>query len=199
MGLNKIHLIALASLVAISLSLIIIGGTISAWCIKIGNRLECHSLFYSNDKFSCLFKLIPAGIIFCLSISLLMFIILIIIHLKKEYQLIIKFINILVLSMAIILIMIVLLQWFHPPSYSSKNILIARMIGKTANSSGEILFSKITSKDPLYLQALEAQGRVIPPYRYNINHGPNLFFASFIILLFILLVFVILHRVNDLI
>jgi hypothetical protein len=142
MGLNKIHLIVLASLVVISLSLIIIGGSISAWCIKIGNRFECHSLFYSNDNFSCLFKLIPTGIIFCLIISLLMFSILIIIHIKKEYQLITKFINILVLSMAIILIMIVLLQWFHPPLHSSKNILIATILGKTANNSGEILFSK---------------------------------------------------------
>jgi hypothetical protein len=197
MGLNKIHLIVLASLVVISLSLIIIGGSISAWCIKIGNRFECHSLFYSNDNFSCLFKLIPTGIIFCLIISLLMFSILIIIHIKKEYQLITKFINILVLSMAIILIMIVLLQWFHPPLHSSKNILIATILGKTANNSGEILFSKISSKDPLYLQALEAQGRSIATYRYNINHGPNLFFASFILLLLTLLIFVILHRVND--
>jgi hypothetical protein len=197
MSLSTIHLIVLASLVAISLSLIIIGGSLSAWCIKVGNRYECYSLFHSNDNFSCLFKLIPSGIIFCLIISLLMFMILIIINVKKEYQLVTRFVNILVLSIAIVLIMIVLLQWFHPPSHSSKSILIATMSGKNGNNSGDIVFSKITSKDPFYLQAYEAQKRAISTYHYNINHGPNLYFASFIILLFSLLVFVIVHRVNE--
>jgi len=194
MALNNIHLIVLASLTAISLVLIIVGGSISAWCIKVGNRFECHSLFHSNDNFSCIFKLIPTGIIFCLIISLFMFIILIIIRARKEYQLVTRFVNILVLSIAIILIMIVLLQWFHPPSNSSKNILIARISGKTENNSEPIVFGTISSDNPLYLQALEVQRQSIVTHRYNINHGPNLFFSSFIILLIVLLAFIILHR-----
>jgi amino acid transporter len=199
MGFNNFHLIFLASLVAISLSLIIIGGSISAWCIKVGDRFECHSLFYSHDNFSCLFKLIPTGIIFCLIISLFMFMILIIVNAKKEYQLITRFVNILVLSIAIVLIMIVLLQWFHPPLHASKNILIATVSGKNENNSGQTVFSSISSKDPLYLQAFEAQRRSTAIHHYNINHGPNLFFATFILLLLTLVVFVIVHRVNELI
>jgi hypothetical protein len=39
--------------------------------------------------------------------------------------------------------------------------------------------------------------RTIVTYRYNLNYGPNLFFASFIILLIALLAFVIVHRVNE--
>lgn len=194
MNLNKIHLIGLASLVGISLSLVIIGGTISAWCIKVGSRYECESLFYSDENFSCLFKLFPAGIILCLIISLIMFIMLIIINAGKEYQFVARLVNIFVLSLAIIFIMIILLQWFHPPLHSSKNIIIATMIG---NNTEQISFSKISSKDPLYLPALEAQKRSTATHRYNLNHGPNLFFASFVLLLFTLLIFVIIHRVNE--
>jgi hypothetical protein len=194
MGLSNFHLIFLASLVAISLVLVITGGSLSAWCIKYGHRFECHSLFHSDENFSCLFKLLPTGIIICLIISLIMFMILIIIHAKKEYQLVTRFVNIIVLSIAIILILIVLLQWFHPPSYSLKNILI----GKTLeNKTADIEFTSVSQKDPLYFQALEAKQRTIVTYRYNINHGPNLFFASFIILLIALLAFVIVHRVNE--
>ena len=195
MGLNKIHLIFLASLVAISLTLIIVGGSLSAWCIKLGNRFECHSLFHSNENFSCLFKLIPTGIILCLSISLIMFIILIIIHAKKEYHIVTRFVNILVLSIAIVFILIVLLQWFHPPSYSSKKILIG--IIPNNKTSNETIIRSIASNDSLYYQILEAKQRTIVTYRYNLNHGPNLFFASFIILLIALLAFVIVHRVNE--
>jgi hypothetical protein len=199
MALKYIHLIGLASLVVISLILVIIGGSISAWCVKVGHRFECHSLFHSNENFSCLFKLIPTGVIICLSLSFLMFIILILIHnAKKEYQFVARFINILVLSIAIILIMIVLLQWFHPPSYLSKNIIIATVSDTNGNSSHrQVVFSKISSKDPLYLSALEARQRSIATYRYNLNHGPNLFFASFILLLFTLIVFIIVHRINE--
>jgi hypothetical protein len=193
MALNNIHLIVPASLTAISLVLIIVGGSLSAWCIKVGNRFECHSLFHSNDNFSCIFKLIPTGIIFCLIISFFMFIILITIRARKEYQLVTRFVNILVLSVAIILIMIVLLQWFHPPSNLSKNILIARISGKTENSA-PIVFETISSDNPLYLKALEVKRQSIVTHRYNINHGPNIFFASFILLLIALLAFVILHR-----
>ena len=199
MGLNNIHLIILASLVIISLSLIIIGGILSAWCIKLGQRYECHSLFQSDENFSCLFKLIPTGIIFCLIISLFMFVILIFIQTKKEYQLITRFVNIFVLSIAIVLIMIVLLQWFHPPSNSSKNILMATIIDKGENNTPQILFAKISPKDPLYLPALEAQKRTIPTYRYNLNHGPNLFFASFVLLFLTLISFIIVHRINELV
>lgn len=194
MILNNIHLISLASLTAISLILIIVGGSLSAWCIKVGNRFECHSLFYSNDNFSCLFKLLPAGIIFCLIISIFMFIILITIHPKKEYQLATRFVNILVLSIAIVLIMIILLQWFHPSSDASKTILIATISRKSGTSEDHIDFARITSKDSLYLPALEARRQSMVTHRYNINHGPNLFFASFILLLIALIAFVILHR-----
>jgi hypothetical protein len=197
MAFNNFHLIFLASLVAISLTLVIVGGSISAWCVKVGHRFECHSLFHSQENFSCLFKLLPTGVIFCLIISLLMFVILITIQAKKEYQIATRFINILVLSIAIILIMIVLLQWFHPPSHASKNIVIAIVSGKTANGSEQIVFSSISSKDPAYVQALEAQRRSIATHRYNLNHGPNLFFASFVLLLFTLIVFIIMHRVKD--
>jgi hypothetical protein len=198
MALKYLHLIGLASLVGISLTLVIIGGSISAWCVKVGHRLECHSLFHSNENFSCHFKLIPTGIIICLSFSLLMFIILILIrHAKKEYQLVAKFVNILVLSLAIILIMIVLLQWFHPPLHGSKNIIIAT-VSDGNGSNRHVVFSRISSKDPLYLPALEARQRSMgTSYRYNVNHGPNLFFASFILLLFTLIIFVIVHQINE--
>lgn len=190
MGLNRVYLISLAVLVGISLILIVVGGSISAWCTKIGSNYECHSLFYSNENFSCLFKLIPAGVIICLSLSLIMFIVLLLIsNAKKEYQLVARFVNIFVLSLAIIFIMIVLLQWFHPSSHASKNILIARLLEKD-----EIEFSKITSKDSLYLTALEVQQRSLAIHRVKLNHGPNLFSSAFAILLFTLIFFIILHR-----
>jgi hypothetical protein len=126
-----------------------------------------------------------------------MFLILIIIrNAKKEYQLVARFLNILVLSLAIILIMIVLLQWFHSPSHQPKNIIIAT-VSDGNGTERHVVFSRISSKDPLYLPALEARQRSIATYRYNINHGPNLFFASFILLLFALIVFVIVHRINE--
>ena len=198
MALKYLHLIGLAIVVGISLSLVIVGGSIPAWCLKVGQIVECHSLFHSNDNFSCLFKLLPAGVIICLSFSLLMFILLMIIrNAKKEYQLVARFVNILVLSIAIVLIMIVLLQWFHPPSHHSKSIIIAT-ISEGNGTERHVVFSRITSKDPLYLPALEAQARQRSmANRYNINHGPNLFFASFILLLFTLITFVIVHRINE--
>ena len=85
--------------------------------------------------------------------------------------------------------MIVLLQWFHPSSHASKNILIARLLEKD-----EIEFSKITSKDSLYLTALEVQQRSLAIHRVKLNHGPNLFSSAFAILLFTLIFFIILHR-----
>lgn len=189
-------LIVLAALTAIALTLVVVGGSISAWCLKAGAQFECYSLLHSNESFSDLFKLIPTGVIFCLIVSLLMFLLLIVTRAKKEYQTVMRFVNILMLSLSIVLIMIVLLQWFHPPSSPTKNILIARIVGKTENSTGEIVFGTITAKDPLYLAASEAQRQAFVTSRYNLNHGPNLFFASFVILLVALLAFVIVHRVE---
>ncbi|CAF1273086.1 unnamed protein product [Rotaria sp. Silwood1] len=207
--LTHYHLICLTGLVAISLTLIIVGGSLSAWCIRYGNAFECHSLFHSDRGFSCLFKLIPTGIIFCLIISLIMFIILIIGQVcigysgiaKKEYQLVARLVNILVLSIAIILIMIVLLQWFHPPEHSSKNIVIAMtpIQDETNNTSKtkqeRIIFATISPDDPSYLKAIGARRRSVLIYHQNIHHGPNLFFAAFIILFIALLGFVIAHRI----
>lgn len=199
MALRYLHLLALACLVIISLVLIIIGGSLSAWCVKVANRFACHSLFYSNENFSCLFKLLPTSVIICLSISFVMFIILMIIReAKKEYQLVARFVNILVLSLAIVFIMIILLQWFHPPSLTSKPLIIATISDPIGNQTEpEINFSIITSKDPLYLPALEAQQRSIATYGYKINHGPNLFFAALILVLTTLLIFIIVHRVEE--
>ncbi|CAF0725297.1 unnamed protein product [Rotaria sordida] len=203
------HLICLTGFVAISLTLIIVGGSLSSWCIRYGTAFECHSLLHSDRVFSCLFKLIPTGIIFCLIISLFMFIILIIGQVcieytgiaKKEYQLVARLVNILTLSIAIILIMIVLLQWFHPPLNSSKNILIAMVsTQEETNDTSKpkqqrITFATISPDDPSYLNAMGAQRRSMLTYHKNFNHGPNLFFAAFIILFITLLGFVIGHRI----
>lgn len=199
MALRYLHLLTLACFIIVSLALIIIGGSISAWCIKVANRFECHSLFHSNENFSCLFKLLPASVIIALSISLLMFIILMIIRqAKKEYQLVARFVNILVLSLAIVFIMIILLQWFHPPSSASKPLIIATITDPIANKTEpNINFSIISSKDPLYLPALEARSRTNPTYGYKINHGPNLYFAALVLVLFTLLLFIIVHRVEE--
>lgn len=200
MALRYLHLIALACSVVISIVLIIVGGSLSAWCVKVANRFECHSLFHSDENFSCLFKLLPTSVIICLTLSFIMFIILMIIrNTKKEYQLVARFVNILVLSMAIVFIMIILLQWFHPPSFDSKTLVIATVSDPVGNSTEpEIRFSKISSKDPLYLPALEArQSSKGTSYAYKINHGPNLFFAALILVLLTLLVFVITHRANE--
>ncbi|UJR08350.1 hypothetical protein I4U23_012621 [Adineta vaga] len=168
LNLTKLHLIILAGLTAISLALIITGGWISAWCIRVGNRFECYSLFQSNDTFSCLFKLIPTGVILCLIISLLIY----------------CFDNDCLTSMV------------SSTCTDIEELIIARLVGKTENSTGELVFGTISSKDPLYLAASEAQRQAFVSSRYNLNHGPNLFFASFVILLIALLAFVILHRVE---
>jgi hypothetical protein len=206
--LTHYHLICLASLVVISLVLIIVGGSLSAWCIRYGNTYECHSLLHSERAFSCLFKLIPVGIILCLIVSLFMFVILIIGQVcieysgigKKEYQIIARFVNILALSIAIILIMVVLLQWFHPPSHASENILIAMIpphneINKIKQQ--QINFATISPDDPSYLNAIGARRQSMLTYHQNIHHGPNLFFAAFIILFIALLAFVIAHRMSN--
>ena len=206
--LTHYHLICLASLVAISLVLIIVGASLSAWCIRYGNTFECHSLLHSERAFSCLFKLIPTGTILCLIISLFMFIILIIgqVHIeytgiaKKEYQLVARLVNILSLSIAIILIMIVLLQWFHPPSHASKNILIAMIPAYEENNNSSktesIIFGSVSPDDPSYLKAINARRRSMADYHNTFHHGPNLFFSAFIILFISLLAFVISHRMS---
>jgi hypothetical protein len=207
--LNHYHLICLASFVAISLVLIIVGGLLPAWCIRYGNTFECHSLLQSERAFSCLFKLIPTSIIFCLILSLFMFVILIIGQVyieysgiaKKEYQLVARFVNILALSIAIILIMVVLLQWFHPPAHLSNNILIAMIPAhdEKNNSSKQerIRFETISADDPSYLKAIGVQRRSMLTYHQNIHHGPNLFFAAFIMLFIALLGFVMAHRMSN--
>ena len=207
--LTHYHLIGLTGLVAVSLVLIIVGGSLSAWCIRYGNAYECHSLLHSDRTFSCLFKLIPTGVIFCLIVSLFMFVILIIGQVyieysgiaKKEYQLVARFVNILALSLAIVLIMVVLLQWFHQPSHSSKNILIAMVPpqDETNNETKQerIIFATISPDNPSYLKAIGAHRRLMLTYDENINHGPNLFFAAFIILFFTLVAFLIAHRTSS--
>jgi hypothetical protein len=204
--LTHFHLLFLASLVTLSLALIIIGGSISAWCIRYGNTFECHSLLYSDRAFSCLFKLVPTGIILCLILSLFMFVILIIGQVyieysgiaKKEYQLVARVVNILVLSISIVLIMTVLLQWFHPPAHSSKNILVALTPTKDSTNDTSkqerVLFVTISPDNPSYLKAIGARRQSILKYRQSLNHGPHLFFASFIILFISLLGFVLAHR-----
>ncbi|CAF1090601.1 unnamed protein product [Adineta ricciae] len=202
------HLIVLAGLVAVSLVLIIVGGSLSAWCIRYGNTFECHSLLHSERAFSCLFKLIPTGAVLCLIISLFMFIILIIGQTyleysgmaKKEYQLVARSVNILVLSIAIILIMVVLLQWFHPPAHSTKNILIGMIPSQNlANNTvkqDSMVFVTIAPDNPSYLKAIGAQRESILTYHKHFHHGPNLFFAAFIILFVALLGFVLGHRMS---
>lgn len=202
------HLICLTGLVAASLTMIIVGGSLSAWCIHYGDTFECHSLFHSDRAFSWRFKLLPTGVIICLILSLIMFIILIIGHVyieyggiaKKEYQFVARLVNILTLSLAIILIMFILFQWFHPPSYSSRKVLMAMIppSDDTNNASQQkrdrILFATISPDNPSYLRAIGAQRRSMLTYDENIHHGPNLFFAAFLILFLTLLIFVIAHE-----
>lgn len=206
--LTHYHLICLAGLVSVSLVLIIVGGSLPAWCIRYGDKFECHSLLHSDRAFSCLFKLIPTGVILCLILSLFMFVILIIgqVHIeysgiaKKEYQLVARFVNILVLSIAIILIMVVLLQWFHPPAHLSKNIVIAMVPPHDDTNKplkqDDIIFATISPDNPSYLNAIGVRRRSMLTYHQTFHHGPNLFFAAFIILFFALLAFVIAHRMS---
>jgi amino acid transporter len=120
---------------------------------------------------------------------------------KKEYQLVARFINILALSIAIILIMVVLLQWFHPPAHLSNNIVIAMIPthDEKNNSSKQerIRFETISADDPSYLKAIGVQRRSMLTYHQNIHHGPNLFFAAFIMLFIALLGFVMAHRMSN--
>ncbi|CAF3313820.1 unnamed protein product [Rotaria socialis] len=208
--LTHYHLIGLTGVVAVSLILVIVGGSLAAWCIRYGETFECHSLLHSERAYSCLFKLMPTGVIFSLIISLFMFIILIIGRVyaeytgiaKKEYQLVARLVNIFALSLAIVLVMIVLLQWYHPSTNSSAKILIAMVpISEPANNSTKpkkeenIVFQLISSDHPLYLKAVAAKRRSITSYHENLNHGPNIFFAAAILLFITLLIFVLAHRV----
>lgn len=205
---TQYHLIILTGLVATSLLLIVIGGSLSGWCIRYGTTFECYSLFYSERAYSCFFKLIPTGVVFSLILSIFMFIVLIIGHVyaeytgiaKKEYQDIARFVNIFALSAAIVLIMIVLLQWYQPPANASKKIIIAMIrINKDTNSTSkskeeEMNFIAISPDNPSYLEAIGANRRPMTNYHPNLNHGPNLFFAAFIIVFVTLLIFVLGHR-----
>jgi hypothetical protein len=206
--LTHYHLICLAGLVVISLVLIIVGGSLSAWCIRYGSTFECHSLLLSERGFSCLFKLLPVGIVLCLIISLLMFFILILGQVcieysgigKKEYQLIARFVNILALSFAIILIMVVLLQWFHPPANASEDIRIAMIPPHDEPNKvkqEQIIIATISPDDPSYLHAIGARPQSMLNYHKIIHHGPNIYFAAFIILFCALLDFVIAHQMSN--
>lgn len=207
--LNHYHLICLAALVSISLALIIVGGSLPAWCIRYGNTFECHSLLHSDRGFSCLFKLLPAGIVLSLILSLFMFIVLIIGQVyveytgiaKKEYQIVARCVNIFALSLAIILIMTVLLQWSHPPANASKSISIALIPSPKADANGTVKEepAKIVSVEPdnpSYLNAIGVKRHSILDYHKTFHHGPNLFFASFIIVFIALLGFIMGHRVS---
>ena len=207
--LTHYHLIGLASLVAIALILILVGGSLPAWCIRYEDTYECHSLLHSERGFSCLFKLIPVGVILCLILSLFMFIVLIIgqVHrdysglAKKEYQFVARFVNILLLSISIILIMIVLLQWFHPPSNTSKSLAIVMISAHDRTDKvikqEQMILANISSNNPKYLKAIGAQRQSILNYHQNIHHGPNLFFAVFVLVFIALLGFVMSHRMSD--
>ena len=202
--LTHYHLIGLASLIAIALVLIVVGGSLPAWCIRYEDTFECHSLLNCERGFSCLFKLVPVGIILCLILSLFMFIILIIgqVHreysglAKKEYQLVARFVNILLLSISIILIMVVLLQWFHPPSQGSTSLSIVVVSPRESTDKvpAQMKLEHFSSNYLAYLKAIGARRQSILNYHQTIHHGPNLFFAAFIIVFIALLAFVMAHR-----
>ena len=200
------HLIVLAGLVSVALVLVVIGGSVPAWCIRHGDTFECHSLLQSERGFSCLFKLLPTSIIVCIILSLFMFVTLIIGQVrieysgiaKRQYQFVARLVNILALSTAIVLIMFVLLQWFHPPSHTAKNDLLAMIplndSSKNANNEQKLKMIPIPADHKAYLEAVGAKIQPIKDYRLSKNHGPNLFFAAFIILFIALLSFVGAHR-----
>jgi hypothetical protein len=201
--LMKYHLILLAAIVGISMVLIVIGGSLSAWCVREGDVWICHSLFHSDRTFSCLFKLLPATTLFCLSISLMMFIIQVTFHFcrpysdltRKEYRNVLRFINVFALSVSVVLIMIILLYWFHWPSSTSNPILMAIRSQKSDNSVS-IDYRLIGPSDPEYLPAITAQRQAIGSPEPQWNHGPNLFVASFILLFIVLLAYVSAFRLD---
>lgn len=194
---------------SIALALIIVGGSLSAWCIRYGNAYECHSLLHSERGFSCLFKLIPVAIVLCLILSLFMFVVLIVGQVyveynglaKKEYQLVARCVNIFALSLAIILIMTVLLQWSHPPAHATKSISVALIPSPKADVNGTIKeepakLVAVAPDNPSYLKAIGVERYSILNYHKTFHHGPNLFFASFIIVFIALLGFIMGHRVS---
>ena len=115
---------------------------------------------------------------------------------QKEYRYVVRLVNVLALSVSIVLIMIVLLQWFHPPSHTSKNLIIAVVSKNNVTQKEEVDFQAITPSDPGYLQALALQRQSLATRRYQINHGPNLFVAAFVLLFIALLAFVSTHRLT---
>ena len=203
---TRFHLLAIAFLVFIALILIVVGGFTTAWCLRYGETFECHSLFLSERAFSCLFKLIPTGIIVLLIISLITFTVLIIgeYHfqyywiVKKEYQLVARWINIISLSLSIILITLILLKWFHIPSHtdSKMNLKLVPFINTNTTSANavKIRYISISRDDPQFLKAIGAHRRPASSYRQSMNHGPNLFFSAFTILLIALISFIVGHR-----
>jgi hypothetical protein len=140
--------------------------------------------------------------------SILMFVVLIIGQVrveysgiaKKQYQLVARLVNILFLSVSIILIMIVLLQWFHPPSHSTKPIRLTLTLVRNGTNqtsySGRTQTIWIPPNNPSYLKALGIQRQPLADYRQKLNHGPNLFFAAFIIIFLALLGFVLGYQID---
>lgn len=197
----RFHLMFLTIFVMISFTLIIIGGTLSAWCVHYGSIRHCYSLFYSTEPaFSCQFKLLPAAILFCLSLSLLMFSILILFQIcrkygdvtHKEYKTLVRGVNILLLSVAIILIMIVFSLWFHSPSTPPKSFLLVRAMEKSDGSVGPLEFQR----EFLNESNFHLLHQSVKPAEYSLNHGPNLFFAAFVLLLFTLITFISTYRIS---
>ena len=198
----RFHLILLASIVIVSLTLIIIGGTLSAWCVHEGPLRQCFSLFYSTEPaFSCEFKLLPSTIIFCLSVSLIMFFVLILLQFcrkpgdvsHKEYKTVVRGVNIFLLSTSIVLIMIVFFLWFHSPSNPPKTFLLARAVENPDGSLGQLEFQRqIVNESNFHLSYGSAK-----PAAYSFNHGPNLFFASFVLLLIVLIAFISTKRLTN--
>ena len=200
----EFHLIFLAFLVVTSIVLIAVGGVISGWCFDEGSLHLCESLFYSNEFFSCLFKILPAGIIFCMTCSLIIFCILVGLQFywrshgfpNKEYLTAFRLLNILALSIALILIMTILLLWFLPPAASSKMVLIATPLSKDGTLQEKFDFQLISANHPAYPKTVDSHRQSSAQGQYEMNHGPNLYAAAFIITFVTLIVFVVGHRIK---
>lgn len=197
----KFHSYLVLLLVSISLGLIVAGGIIEAWCVNDGKRRICESLFYSRELFSCSFKFLPAAIIFCFIISLIVIFILIglqklqqrSVFIYKEYETVARFFNILALVIALILIMVVLLVWFLPSAPKPRLIFVIPPNSSNSTDSPQIRLMWLKPDHPNYESAKEIYLRPFPPANH-FNHGPNLYVASFIVAFLALLIFVDVHR-----
>ena len=200
------YLICLTSFVAISLVLIIVSGLLSTWCVQYRQHFSCYSLLQSNQ---CLIKLIITGVIICLVLSLFMFVILIVgqeyIHysaiIKGEYQLVARYVNIFALLLAIILIIIVLLQWFHPsaPSKNTSEVLIPfkKDPNRISKEEPKARSETVSEDNSSHSKIIFVRDQLNFTRHRNFNHISHLLLAAFIILIVTLLGFVIGHRVSN--